>query len=169
MNHNLLSDRAAKFVQLAIEAGGKIMEIYATDFVAQIKSDQSPVTLADEQAEAIITNGLKRYWPKIPIIAEEDAAAGQIPQVQNQFFLVDPLDGTKEFLSRNGEFTVNIALIENGVPVLGVVYAPALHHIYFGEHGNGSFHASTKNSKLQCRHANRIAHPQPSLLNLAPL
>lgn len=114
------------------------MEIYATEFSASQKADLSPVTIADEQAEVIILSELKKRWPDIPVVAEEAAAAGKIPNVAEQFFLVDPLDGTKEFLSRNGEFTVNIALIKNSLAVLGVVYAPALSRMYVGQEGNGA-------------------------------
>ena len=104
------------------------MAVYATDFTVHDKSDASPVTVADEQAEAVILAGLARLTPPIPVVSEEAAAAGQIPSFDKtqRFWLVDPLDGTKEFISRNGEFTVNIALIENAQPVLGVVLAPAL-------------------------------------------
>jgi 3'(2'), 5'-bisphosphate nucleotidase len=111
---------------IARRAGAAIMAIYATDFAVRDKNDASPVTEADEKAEAVILADLARLTPDIPVISEEAAAAGRIPQVGQRFWLVDPLDGTKEFISRNGEFTVNIALIENGVPVLGVVLAPAL-------------------------------------------
>jgi 3'(2'), 5'-bisphosphate nucleotidase len=114
------------------------MEIYATKFTTDEKADLSPVTIADEQAEEIILGELKKHWPSTPVVAEEAAAAGKIPEVAWQFFLVDPLDGTKEFVSRNGEFTVNIALIENGLPILGVVYAPALSRMYVGERGHGA-------------------------------
>ena len=131
-------------LELAQLAAKAIMAIYATDFAARSKSDHSPVTEADEKAEAIILAGLKKLWPKIPVIAEEAAAAGHVPEFTNQFFLVDPLDGTKEFVSRNGEFTVNIALIENGYPILGVVYAPAINRIYWGEKNIGSAKAQLK-------------------------
>jgi len=98
-------------------AGDVIMEIYATDFDVTQKGDASPVTAADQRAETVILAGLKEVAPGIPVVAEEAVAAGNIPNVSDRFFLVDPLDGTKEFISRNGEFTVNIALIENGEPV----------------------------------------------------
>jgi 3'(2'), 5'-bisphosphate nucleotidase len=123
---------------LARNAGALIMEIYGTDFSSHQKSDSSPVTEADEKAEALILKGLASHFPNIPVIAEEAVAAGQIPKIGNEFFLVDPLDGTKEFISRNGEFTVNIALIKNHFPVAGVVYAPALKRLYCGEHGVGA-------------------------------
>ena len=132
------SSHARTLVEIAHLAGIKIMEIYGTNFSAGAKADLSPVTIADEQAEVLILGGLHKYFPDIPVIAEEAAAAGKIPKVAEQFFLVDPLDGTKEFLSRNGEFTVNIALIKNGRPILGVVYAPALSRIFIGETGHGA-------------------------------
>jgi len=107
-------------------AGQAIMQVYATDFEVRGKADASPVTEADERAERIIVERLRALAPAIPVVAEEAVAAGQVPEVGACFWLVDPLDGTKEFVSRNGEFTVNIALIRDGAPVLGVVLAPAL-------------------------------------------
>ena len=125
-------------VNLALLAGREIMAIYSTDFHARTKSDLTPVTEADEAAERIILEGLAKLDPETPVISEEAAAAGRIPQVGNSFYLVDPLDGTKEFVSRNGEFTVNIAKVENGVPVLGVVYAPAIRRIFWGDAAKGA-------------------------------
>jgi 3'(2'), 5'-bisphosphate nucleotidase len=129
-------DRAAladALLPLAREAGAAIMAIYATPFVARSKDDRSPVTDADDAAEAIILAGLRRLTPDIPVVAEELAARGEAPQVDGgPFWLVDPLDGTREFIDRNGEFTVNIALIERGKPVLGVVLAPALDVAWLG-------------------------------------
>jgi 3'(2'), 5'-bisphosphate nucleotidase len=115
------------------------MDIYATDFDVARKGDASPVTQADQLAEAVILAGLARIAPGIPVVAEEAVAAGQVPEVGERFFLVDPLDGTKEFISRNGEFTVNIALIERGRPVLGLVYAPAIDSLYGGAEGVGAW------------------------------
>ena len=110
---------------LARKAGAAILEVYHSDFAVRQKGDHSPVTAADEKAEAIILPGLKALTPHIPIVAEEEAAAGRIPDVgHGPFWLVDPLDGTKEFIKRNGEFTVNIGLIVEGRPALGVVLAP---------------------------------------------
>lgn len=108
------------------EAGAVVMQVYATDFAVRGKDDASPVTEADERAEALITPALQALAPEVPVVAEEAAAAGQVPATGDWFWLVDPLDGTKEFVSRNGEFTVNVALIHRGAPVLGVVLAPAL-------------------------------------------
>lgn len=118
------------------------MAIYATDFEIRDKNDDSPVTEADEKAEAVILAELARLTPDIPVISEEAAAAGRIPAVVSRFWLVDPLDGTKEFIRRNGEFTVNIALIEQQSPVMGVVFAPALGclgRLYAGIAGEGAF------------------------------
>jgi len=136
--HPAPSPLTQHLIDLARAAGRAIMAIYATDFTAKSKSDLTPVTEADEAAERIILDGLARLYPEIPVISEEAAAAGRIPAVADHFFLVDPLDGTKEFISRNGEFTVNIAEIKQGVPVAGVVFAPARQRIFWGELGKGA-------------------------------
>lgn len=118
---------AAELENVAIAAGEVILRIYNSDFTHDRKQDHSPVTEADVAAEKVITAALNRLTPEIPVIAEEDAAAnGLPPEAAKLFWLVDPLDGTKEFIARNGEFTVNIALIENGVPTVGVVHLPVL-------------------------------------------
>jgi 3'(2'), 5'-bisphosphate nucleotidase len=130
---NLIDDRGALAAALAVtahRAGQAIMRIYASDFAVAYKDDMSPVTAADEAAEAIILADLARLAPGIPVIAEETASKGNAPAAGERFFLVDPLDGTKEFLKKNGEFTVNIALVENRAPVFGLIYAPALAKFY---------------------------------------
>jgi 3'(2'), 5'-bisphosphate nucleotidase len=128
--------------QTCLKAGRRIMEIYADDFDITTKSDSSPVTAADQQAEDIILADLADLTPDIPVIAEEQAAAGKNPKLDGgEFWLVDPLDGTREFISRNGEFTVNVALIRNGVPVLGVVHTPAKGFSHWGVAGKGAFRA----------------------------
>jgi len=129
----------AAVTPLIYEAGELVMRIYATDFEVEVKGDDSPVTLADQCAEKVIFDGLRRIAPGIPLVGEEAASAGDIPDVSNRFWLVDPIDGTKEFVSRNGEFTVNIALIDHGVPVLGLVLAPALGRLYAGAAGLGAW------------------------------
>jgi 3'(2'), 5'-bisphosphate nucleotidase len=127
---------AQSLLPLAREAATAIMAIYATPFVARAKDDRSPVTDADEAAETIILAGLKRLTPDIPVVAEELATRGEAPSVgSGRFWLVDPLDGTREFIERNGEFTVNIALIEQGRPVLGIVLAPAQEIAWLGMPG----------------------------------
>lgn len=123
-------------LDLALAAGREIMAVYGDGPIAVAgKADGTPVTLADQRAEAVILAGLQRLAPAIPVVAEEEASAGRIPPTGERFFLVDPLDGTREFIARNGEFTVNIALIEAGLPIMGVVFAPALGLIYGGAHG----------------------------------
>ena len=126
-------------VPLIHEAGALVMRVYATDFHVEIKDDESPVTVADRCAEKVIVDGLNRLAPGIPVVGEEGVSAGDIPDVSNRFWLVDPVDGTKEFVSRNGEFTVNIALVDHGVPVLGLVLAPALGTLYVGAAGLGAW------------------------------
>ena len=114
------------------------MGVYASNFSVRDKADASPVTAADEQAEALILDALRVLTPGTPIVSEEASAAGRTPTVADCFWLVDPLDGTKEFIHRNGEFTVNIALIEEARPVLGVVLAPALSRLFSGISGHGA-------------------------------
>jgi 3'(2'), 5'-bisphosphate nucleotidase len=115
------------FAEIAFKAGRAIMAVYAAPMTASLKADRTPVTEADTQAEAIILTRLAHLLPCVPVLSEEAASCGQYPDVSGATFLaVDPLDGTKEFISRNGEFTINIALIDSGMPVAGVVYAPAL-------------------------------------------
>ena len=115
---------------LALRAGEKIMEVYAdADFDVRIKSDTSPVTIADEQADAIISAGLRAAFPDVPLVTEEQAASHA--QKVSTFLIVDPLDGTKEFIKRRGDFTVNIAYVVDGVPIRGVVYAPAKARLFY--------------------------------------
>jgi 3'(2'), 5'-bisphosphate nucleotidase len=134
-----LDSLLAALTPLIREAGALVMRVYATDFQVEIKGDESPVTLADQCAEKVIFAGLKRIAPNIPVVGEEAASEGDIPDVSNRFWLVDPIDGTKEFISRNGEFTVNIALVDQGVPVLGLVLAPALGRLFTGAAGLGAW------------------------------
>jgi 3'(2'),5'-bisphosphate nucleotidase len=120
---------------VAVAAGRAALDIYRSGFTVTQKADQSPVTAADHAAEKIILAHLARIAPDVPVVAEEAVAAGSIPQVREEFFLVDPLDGTKEFIHRRGEFTVNIALIRRRLPALGVVYAPVGGMLYAGNVG----------------------------------
>lgn len=128
-----------RLIPVVREAGRVVMDVYATEFESRAKGDASPVTEADERAEALLAAALAGLTPDTPIVAEEAVAAGHIPQTGTCFWLVDPLDGTKEFISRNGEFTVNVALIEHGTPTLGVVQAPALAQLFAGALGTGAF------------------------------
>jgi 3'(2'), 5'-bisphosphate nucleotidase len=120
-------------IYTAQRAGGAIMAVYASGFTVRDKADMSPVTQADEAAEKIILEDLASIAPGVPVVAEESVAAGKVPSVADRFFLVDPLDGTREFVSQRDEFTVNVALIEAGVPVLGVVFAPARRELFWGD------------------------------------
>jgi 3'(2'), 5'-bisphosphate nucleotidase len=128
-----------EIVKLAEEAAAVILDHYRDDAAVRLKADASPVTAADEAAEAVILKGLATLTPDIPVVAEETVAAGRIPTLDDgPVWLVDPLDGTKEFISKNGEFTVNIALIAGSEPVLGVVLAPALGKAWWGARGHGA-------------------------------
>ncbi len=124
---------------IARRAGEAILEIYGGDHGVRTKADDSPVTDADQRAEAIIVPALEALAPGVQVVAEEACAAHGMPQVGAEFWLVDPLDGTREFINRNGEFTVNVALVQHGVPVLGVVLAPALDRLFVGAAGVGAW------------------------------
>ncbi|MFT3811407.1 MAG: 3'(2'),5'-bisphosphate nucleotidase CysQ [Micropepsaceae bacterium] len=126
------ADLELPIAHIAVAAGRLVMNHYEAGAAAREKADKSPVTDADEAAEHLILEALARLCPGVPVVSEEAAAAGFIPDVDRTFFLVDPLDGTKEFIARNGEFTVNIALIDHGVPILGAVYAPAFARLFSG-------------------------------------
>ena len=125
-------------VRIAQAAGIVVMRHYEAGCDTRVKADHSPVTDADEEAEKLILAELAMAFPGVPVVAEEEAAAGRVAEVGSRFFLVDPVDGTKEFIKRNGEFTVNIALIDNGRPTLGIVLAPATDTLWRGAAGIGA-------------------------------
>jgi 3'(2'), 5'-bisphosphate nucleotidase len=132
-------DLIEPIVALAIDAGGKILEVYATEFDVQSKADESPLTQADLASNRTIVSGLRALTPDIPIISEEDGLPPFTERGQwRRYWLIDPLDGTREFVNRNGEFTVNIALIEEHRPVLGVVHVPVQGKTYVGCEGYGA-------------------------------
>src|SRR5471030_703654 len=133
-----LSSHLQTLVRIAQAAGAVVMRHYEEGCDARVKADRSPVTDADEQAEKLILAELAAAFPQVPVVAEEEAAAGRIAAVGSRFFLVDPVDGTKEFVKRGGEFTVNIGEIVDGVPVAGVVLAPAIGRLFAGDE-NGAF------------------------------
>jgi 3'(2'), 5'-bisphosphate nucleotidase len=137
-----LSAHLQTLVGIAQAAGTVVMRHYEAGCDARIKADRSPVTDADEEAERLILAELARHFPNVPVVAEEAAAAGNVAQVGAHFFLVDPVDGTKEFVKRGGEFTVNIGEIINGEPVAGVVLAPAIGRLFVGKVGEGAFEIS---------------------------
>jgi 3'(2'), 5'-bisphosphate nucleotidase len=145
MNDRLL----AVAERAAFAAAEAILEIYASDFAVASKSDASPLTLADSRSEAIILRHLAAAAPEIPVISEEQAETDGLPDaVPPRFWLVDPLDGTKEFIKRNGEFTVNIALVEHGEPILGVVGIPAKGVVY-GAAGPGSARVTDAGGRIR--------------------
>lgn len=144
---NLLNN----LLEIARSAGDVVMKHYSGEIIRRTKADSSPVTAADEEAEELILRRLGETVPAIPVIAEESAAAGRLPGIGDTFFLVDPLDGTKEYISRNGEFTVNIALIESRVPVAGVVYAPAIGRLFWGADGEAYEHSGGATRRIRTR------------------
>jgi 3'(2'), 5'-bisphosphate nucleotidase len=122
----------------AVKAGWAIMEVYESDFTVEAKADNSPLTLADQKSHTVIENAL--IPTKYPILSEEgNTIPYEVRNTWTTYWLIDPLDGTKEFIKRNGEFTVNIALVRNGEPVLGVVYVPVTGVVYYGVKGEGSY------------------------------
>lgn len=136
-------DLLPEVLRIAQEAGQAIMAVYnamsGTADEVRYKADGSPLTQADLAAHRVIAHGLAQLTPEIPVVSEEDSGSEVYRKPTGRFWLVDPLDGTKEFLARNGEFTVNIALVEDGHPVLGVVVAPALGQSYWGSAGQGAW------------------------------
>ncbi|POU04268.1 MULTISPECIES: 3'(2'),5'-bisphosphate nucleotidase CysQ [Enterobacteriaceae] len=141
--------------QLAREAGEAIMQVYdgSSPIDVNRKTDDSPVTAADIAAHKVIVKGLQALTPDIPVLSEEDPPAWDVRQHWQRYWLVDPLDGTKEFIKRNGEFTVNIALIEAGKPVLGVVYAPVLKVMYSAAEGKAWKEENNIRNPIQVREA----------------
>ncbi|MDQ0162555.1 3'(2'),5'-bisphosphate nucleotidase CysQ [Aeribacillus alveayuensis] len=127
-------------LKISLDAGKEILQVYKNNFGIESKEDHSPLTLADKKSHEIIVKGLSSLYPNIPVLSEEGKSIPfETRKEWNYFWLVDPLDGTKEFIKKNGEFTVNIALIEAGKPVFGIIYAPVLDTAYFAKKGIGSF------------------------------
>lgn len=148
MDNISLNELLEKVKIIAVQAGEIIMEVYnSADFSISVKSDNSPLTIADKKANDVICASLMNLNPVIPIISEENK---EIPYEERKDFhycwMVDPLDGTKEFIKRNGEFTVNIALIRNGKSIMGVVYAPVLGELYYALEGNGAWKEINENT-----------------------
>jgi len=137
--------------QIAFAAGAAIMQVYAGKFEVQQKADESPVTAADLAANRVIMQCLTELEPVLPVLSEESVESFSGPDVQGRYWLVDPLDGTKEFIKRNDEFSVNIALIEQGRPVLGVVHAPALHATWLAAEGVGAFRLDSAGERQPIR------------------
>ena len=128
-----LNDVARAFARMALAASAPVLRHYTQGAQARLKLDQSPVTAADEEAEAMILEALARTFPGVPVVAEEACARNGVPRTAlAEAIFVDPLDGTREFLAHNGEFTINIGLVRNGAPVAGAVYAPAFGRLWWG-------------------------------------
>ena len=126
--------------KIALESGKAILEIYNREFSVEYKDDNSPLTEADTKANKIICDSLEKLYPEIPILSEENTEVDyEVRKNWNYYWCVDPIDGTKEFIKKNGEFTVNIALIHKNYPVLGVVFIPVLGDIYYAKKGKGAF------------------------------
>jgi 3'(2'),5'-bisphosphate nucleotidase len=166
----LITDKDLKCLcRIALEAGKEIMDVYTHGGVVYEKEDKSPLTEADLRADRVIADGLIKHFPQWWIVSEETyeatkkiepltMAADVGNQVGDTFFLVDPLDGTKEFVNRNGEFTVNIALIHAGQAIAGVVYAPAMDELFYGAHGIGAYKKDAKGERpIQTSHPSEDA------------
>lgn len=139
-------------VVAARAAGAEILKLVEAGFEVETKCDDSPVTICDRAAEGIILEFLRQAAPGVPVIAEEEVSAGRIPAHDDTYFLVDPLDGTKEFIRGGNDYTVNIGLIANGVPRLGVVYQPAIDRLWAGLAGHGAFlEEGGKRKEIRCR------------------
>ena len=139
-------------VVAARAAGAEILKLVERGFEIETKGDQSPVTICDRAAEQIILEFLRQAAPGVPVIAEEEVAAGRIPAHDDTYFLVDPLDGTKEFIRGGDDYTVNIGLIAEGTPRLGVVYQPAIDRLWAGLVGEGAFvEADGERREIHCR------------------
>lgn len=134
-----MSDEADRLAlelgRATVDAGRVVMDVYATAFAVEVKDDLSPVTEADSRAEALLLPRLAALLPGVPVVAEEAVSRDGAPAVGAEFLLVDPVDGTREFVRRNGDFTVNVALVRDGVPVVGAVYAPARERLWVGGTG----------------------------------
>lgn len=138
--------------ELSRKAGAAVMEIYQKDFAIYDKSDSSPLTEADLAAHKILVEGLKALTPDIPVLSEESNETVKEERMHwNTYWLIDPLDGTKEFIKKNGEFTINVALIDKGEPIFGVVYAPATNTLYWGCKANGAYKQSDNQAAVPIR------------------
>jgi 3'(2'), 5'-bisphosphate nucleotidase len=151
----------APIAALAAAAGGKILEIAKGDLGTSKKSDKSPVTLADVAAEDILRSGLAKLLPGVPFIGEESVARGDIPEPGREFLLIDPLDGTREFIAGRDEYTVNVGLIADGAPALGVIYTPATGIVHAGAHFEAYRAALAPGGTLDLSRAQKIRARKP--------
>lgn len=155
-----LSDLLPEVVAIAKRAGAEILDVYAQPFEVARKDDESPLTQADLRAHGVIVKSLAELTPDVPVLSEEASDIGfEVRRQWQRYWLVDPLDGTKEFVSRNGEFTVNIALIDGHAPVLGVVHVPVTNTTYYGDAATGAFRQSGDEAAKPIRVATPAAVP----------
>lgn len=158
----------AQLEPMALDAGRVVLGAYENGCEISTKADESPVTWADREAERIILAGLRHAFPQIPIVAEEEVSEGVLPTaLGNRFFLVDPLDGTREFVNRSEDFTINIALIEDGAPALGVVYAPSRHKLYSGRPGHCEALSTSEDHAVAGRRPLKTQAPGPTPIVVA--
>ena len=153
----LINENLLKIVNISVDAGEVILNYYNENVDVIYKDDESPLTKADLASHKIITDSIKKITPDIPILSEEEFIDWKIRKKWKKYWLIDPLDGTKEFIKKNDEFTVNIALIENNRPILGVIYTPALNELFYSIKNFGSYKILTKKKLNTLKEAKRIS------------
>ena len=176
---SLYKDSLNKLIEISIKAGRAIMDIYETDFDFEKKSDQSPLTAADLCSHKIISDSLSKLNPKIPILSEESSGITIAERSSwDEYWLIDPLDGTKEFINRNGEFTTNIALMKKNKPIFGIIHAPYLNQTYWGGESLGSYYlegdldsdiekiTASPSSNQEIRIVSSRSHPNDNLKHI---
>ncbi len=152
-----INEELLKISNISIEAGRIILDFYNKNLNITFKADESPLTQADLASHKLITDSIKKITPNIPILSEEEFIEWDLRKKWKKYWLIDPLDGTKEFIKKNGEFTVNIALIENNRPILGVIYAPASNELYFAKKNFGSYKILTSKQLNTLDNAKKIS------------
>jgi 3''-Phosphoadenosine 5''-phosphosulfate (PAPS) 3''-phosphatase len=153
----LSKENLLEIVNISVDAGEVILNYYNENVDVIYKDDESPLTKADLASHKIITDSIKKITPDIPILSEEEFIDWKIRKKWKKYWLIDPLDGTKEFIKKNDEFTVNIALIENNRPILGVIYTPALNELFYSIKNFGSYKILTKKKLNTLKEAKRIS------------
>ena len=152
-----INEELLKISNISVEAGRIILDFYNKNLNITFKADESPLTQADLASHKLITDSIKKITPNIPILSEEEFIEWDVRKEWKKYWLIDPLDGTKEFIKKNGEFTVNIALIENNRPILGVIYAPASNELYFAKKNFGSYKILTNKQLNTLDNAKKIS------------
>ena len=152
-----INEELLKISNISVEAGRIILDYYNKNLNITFKADESPLTQADLASNKLITDTIKKITPNIPILSEEEFIEWDVRKEWKKYWLIDPLDGTKEFIKKNGEFTVNIALIENNRPILGVIYAPASNELYFAKKNFGSYKILTSKQLNTLDNAKKIS------------